>query len=297
MSTKVQFRLRIGDGFSWRGLARQAVTAAPGGRRGGGTQVTPTGRTRPMRGLLAILAFLAAASANAQDTLLVFAAASLRESLDAVNAAWVQQGGAKPVASYAASSALARQLEGGAPAQVFISADLDWMDYAEKRNLIQPATRRNILGNKLVLVAPAASKAQAQIAPGFPLAQLLGPSGRLALGDPQHVPAGKYAKAALEKLGVWDTVADRVAAAESVRAALALVARGEAPLGIVYETDAKAEPKVRVVADFGTGLHPPVIYPAALVAGAKPASAGYLAFLSSAQAKALFRRHGFTPLN
>jgi len=253
-----------------------------------------------MRSLLCNLCLLAGlfpAPAVAQDTLLVFAAASLRESLDAVNADWVQRGGARPVVSYAASSALAKQLDGGAPAQVYISADLDWMDYAEKRGLIQSTSRRNLLGNKLVLVAPAASKVRAAIAPGFPLAQLLGPSGRLAIGDPQHVPAGKYARAALEKLGVWDSVANRVAAAENVRAALALVARDEAPLGIAYETDARAEPKVRVVAEFRPGLHPPVIYPAALVAGAKPPAAAYLDFLASPQARAQFRKYGFTPLN
>jgi molybdate transport system substrate-binding protein len=246
---------------------------------------------------VALIAMLSALPALAQDTMLIFAAASLKESLDAVNAAWAQQGGAKAVVSYAASSALAKQIEGGAPAQVFISADLDWMDYVEKRNLIQAGTRKNILGNKLVLVAPLSSKAQATIAPGFPLAQLLGPSGRLALGDPQHVPAGKYAHAALEKIGVWDSVSNRIAAAESVRAALALVARDEAPLGIVYETDAKAEPKVRVVAAFGEGLHPPVIYPAALLKDAKAPAAAYLAFISSPQSKALFQRYGFTPLN
>jgi len=245
--------------------------------------------------LVAAMAF--SVSVPAHDTTLVFAAASLKESLDAVNAAWVQQGGFKPVVSYAASSALAKQIEGGAQAQVFISADLDWMDYLEKRNLIQAATRKNLLGNKLVLIAPAASKAQAAVAPGFPLAHMLGSSGRLALGDPQHVPAGKYAHAALEKLGVWDSVSNRVAAAETVRAALVLVAREEAPLGIVYETDAKAEPKVRVVATFADGLHPPVIYPAALLKGAKGQSATYLSFLFSPQAKALFQRFGFAPLN
>jgi len=252
-----------------------------------------------MRKLLARLVLLAsfAPRADAQDTMLVFAAASLKDSLDAVNADWVKRGGAKPVVSYAASSALAKQLDGGAPAQVFISADLDWMDFAEKRGLIQSATRRNLLGNKLVLVAPAASKAQATITPGLPLAQMLGPAGRLALGDPQHVPAGKYARAALETLGVWGSVSNRIAAAENVRAALTLVARDEAPLGIVYETDARAEPKVRIVADFGTGLHPPVVYPAALVTGARAPAAAYLDFLASPQAKAQFRGFGFTPLN
>lgn len=252
-----------------------------------------------MRRLLAILALLGALAprADAQEQVLVFAAASLKESLDAVNAAWVQQGGAKVTASYAASSALAKQVENGAPAQVFISADLDWMDYVEKKSLTQPATRKNLLGNRLVLAAPAASKAQATIAPGFPLAQLLGPSGRLALGDPQHVPAGKYAKAALERLGVWDSVAGRIAAAESVRASLAFVAREEAPLGIVYETDARSDPKVRIVATFPDGLHPPVTYPAALLKDAKGPAGDYLKFLASAQARAIFQKYGFTPLN
>ena len=243
----------------------------------------------------AALAF-AATCANAQ-ALTVFAAASLKEALDAVNAAWVQQGGARPVVSYAASSALAKQIDAGAPAQVFIPADLEWMDYVESRNLIQPGTRRNILGNRLVLIAPASSKVQATIAPGFPLAQLLGPSGRLALGDPQHVPIGRYAQAALEKLGVWNSVSSRIAAAENVRVSLAFVAREEAPLGIVYETDARSEPKVRIVAEFGPGLHPPVVYPAAVVARAKPNAAAYAAYLSSPAAKAIFQRHGFTPLN
>lgn len=252
-----------------------------------------------MKKLLATLALLAAFApgANAQDTLLVFAATSLKESLDAVNAAWVQQGGAKTATSYAASSALARQIEGGAPAQVFISADLEWMDYLEKRALLQPGTRRNLVGNKLALIAPAQSKAQVTLARGVQLAPLLGASGRLAIGDPQHVPIGKYARAALEKLGAWDAVSRRLAATENVRAALALVARDEAPLGIVYETDARAEPKVRIVAVFGEGLHPPVIYPAAAIRGAKAGAGAYLAFLSAPQAKALFRQHGFTPLN
>ncbi len=246
---------------------------------------------------LALLAAFVTAPVAAQDPILVFAAASLKDSLDAVNAAWVQQGGMKATSSYAASSALAKQIENGAPAQVFVSADLDWMDYVEKKGLIQPASRRNVLGNKLVLIAPNSSKAQATIAPGFPIAQLLGPSGRLALGDPQHVPVGKYAKAALEKLAVWNTVSSRVAAAESVRAALVFVAREEAPLGIVYETDARSEPKVRIVATFGEGLHPPVIYPAALTKEAKAPATDYLKFLSTPQAKAIFQKYGFTPLN
>ena len=240
---------------------------------------------------------LASTTVSAKESVLVFAAASLRDALDSVNAAWTKLSGDRAVASYAASSALARQIENGAPAQVFVSADLDWMDYVEKKGLIAPGTRRNLLGNKLVLIAPAGSTVQASIAPGFPLARLLGPSGRLALGDPQHVPAGKYAHAALAKLGVWDSVASRVAGAENVRAALNFVVREEAPLGIVYETDARAEPRVRIVATFGEGLHPPVVYPAAALKGATPAATAYLTFLSSPQAKALFQRYGFTPLN
>lgn len=250
-----------------------------------------------VRALAALLTALMVSSQGlAQDTTLVFAAASLKDAIEAIDSTWTQRGG-RAVASMASSSALARQIDNGAPAQVFISADLEWMDYLEKRGLLQPGTRRNLLGNRLVLIAPADSTLKTVIAPGFALAQLLGPDGRLAIGDPQHVPAGKYAKAALVKLGVWDSVARRVAAAENVRAALALVARGEAPLGIVYETDARAEPKVRIVATFGEGLHPPIVYPAALLRGARPAAAAYLAFLSGAEAKALFMRYGFTPLN
>lgn len=242
---------------------------------------------------LAILALLFSGWASAQQPL-VFAAASLKNALDEV----AGLASPKPAISYAASSALARQIEGGAPAQVFISADLDWMDYLEQRKLIRAGTRRNLLGNKLVLIAPAASTIKVEIAPGFPLARLLG-DGRLATADPAHVPAGKYTKAALEKLGVWNSVSGRLAAAENVRAALALVARGEAPLGSVYSTDAAAEPKVRVVAAFPDGLHPPIVYPAALTSSA-PASgpaADFLALLGSPLARKVFQKHGFTPLN
>jgi len=234
-----------------------------------------------------------AASAHAQP-LIVFAAASLKNALDEVAAV----SPSKPTISYGASSALARQIENGAPAQVFLSADLDWMDYLGQRKLLRPGTRRNVLGNKLVLVAPAASAAKAELRPGFPIASLLG-NGRLAIADPAHVPAGKYTKAALEKLGVWDSVAGRLAATENVRAALALVARGEAPLGSVYSTDAAVEPKVRVVATFVDGLHPPIVYPAALTsaAPASGAAADFLALLGSAVARNVFEKHGFTPLN
>jgi len=240
-----------------------------------------------LAGLLALLA----PTAQAQ---LVFAAASLKNALDEVAAL----SAAKPAISYAGSSALARQIEAGAPAQLFISADLDWMDYLEKRKLIRVGTRRSLLGNRLVLIAPAGSAVKAAIGPGFPLAKLLG-DGRLATADPTSVPAGKYTKAALEKLGVWDSVAGRIAPAENVRAALLLVARGEAPLGTVYATDAAVEPKVRVIAAFPDGSHPAIVYPAALTASA-PASgpaANFLSLLSSPAARKVFEKYGFTPLH
>jgi molybdate transport system substrate-binding protein len=246
-----------------------------------------------MRALWAVLLALLALPALAQERVLVFAAASLKNAIDEVNAAYT---GARVVASYGASSALARQIENGAPAQVFISADLDWMDYLEKQRLLQPGTRRNLLGNRLVLIAPAGTKSGLRIAPGFALAPALG-GGRLALANPDAVPAGKYAKAALEKLGVWDEVSRRVAAAENVRAALLLVARGEAPLGVVYETDARSERAVSVLDRFDAALHPPIVYPAALLRGSGAQGAGYLAYLASAQAMALFEKHGFAPLH
>jgi molybdate transport system substrate-binding protein len=239
---------------------------------------------------LLLLGMLLPAAASAQT---VFAAASLKNALDEVAATST----AKPTISYAASSALARQIESGAPASVFISADLEWMNYLEQRKLIQPATRRNLLGNRLVLVAPAGSTATVQIQKGFRLAGLLG-SGRLAVGDPQHVPAGKYAREALEKLGAWDSVAGKLAPSENVRVALALVARGEAPYGIVYATDAASEPKVRVAGTFPDGLHAPIVYPAALTTAAKgPEAATFLQLLSSPAARKVFEKHGFTPLN
>jgi len=248
--------------------------------------------TRMARRLLLAALFIPLA-AQAQSTI-VFAAASLKNALDEVAAA----SPSKPIISYGASSALAKQIEAGAPAQVFISADLDWMDYLEQRKLLRDGTRKNILGNKLVLIAPAGSAVKTEIQPGFPLAKLLG-DGRLATADPAHVPAGKYTKAALEKLGVWDAVAGKLAPAETVRAALALVARGETPLGTVYATDAAAEPKVRVVAVFPDGLHPPVVYPVALLSGAPAtgAAADFVALLSSPAARKVFEKHGFAPLN
>jgi len=244
--------------------------------------------------LVFLLLALAISGAARSQSLVVFAAASLKNALDDVAA----MSPSKPAISYAASSALAKQIESGAPAQVFISADLDWMDYLDRKKLIREGTRRNLLGNKLVLIAPADSAVKADIGPGFPLAKLLG-GGRLATADPASVPAGKYTKSALEKLGAWDPVSGRLAPADNVRAALLLVARGEAPLGTVYATDAAIETKVRVVAVFPDGLHPPIVYPAALTASAPPsgAAADFLSLLSSPAARKRFEKYGFTPLN
>ncbi|MEA1674210.1 molybdate ABC transporter substrate-binding protein [Nitrospirillum sp. BR 11163] len=232
---------------------------------------------------------------------LVFAAASLKNALDNANAAYVAGGGAKATITYAASSALAKQIEAGAPADVFISADEDWMDYLAGKGLIQPTTRRDLLGNDLVLVATADSKTTLEIKQGFALDQALDAAqkgGRLAVGDPTAVPAGKYAKAALQKLGAWDKVQDRLAPAENVRAALALVARGEAPFGIVYKTDAVAEPGVRIVATFPVDSHAPILYPIALAKDSTSAQARvFLEFVASPQARPLFEAQGFTVLS
>ena len=237
------------------------------------------------------LGTVSAAGAAAQE-LLVFAAASLKDALDAVIVEY--PGEAAITASYASSSVLARQIEQGAPADVFISANSEWMDYLAERDLIRADTRADLLGNGLVLVAPAASDVALEIAPGFDLVGALG-GGRLAMGDPDHVPAGIYGKAALESLGVWHAVAPQVARADNVRAALALVARDEAPLGIVYRSDALAEPGVRVVDAFPEDSHPPIVYPIALVAGGQqPAAAGLVDFLKSPAAAPLFERAGFT---
>jgi molybdate transport system substrate-binding protein len=226
---------------------------------------------------------------------LVFAAASLKDALDAVAAEWRTESGKQATISYAASSTLAKQIENGAPADLFISADRDWMDYLQQRNLIASASRRNLVGNKLVLIAPKDSTVQVTIAPGFPLAAVLG-DGRLAMADPAGVPAGRYAKAALIKLGVWRAVAGHIAAAENVRAALLLVARGEAPLGIVYQTDAAAEPGVRIVGTFPPESHPPIVYPMALTKTARPDAASVAAYLRGPAAGAVFEAQGFTVL-
>jgi molybdate transport system substrate-binding protein len=252
---------------------------------------------------LAVLALLIASvgagatSAAAQSApILVFAAASMKNALDDANELFERQKGVKVTTSYAASSALAKQIEAGAPADVFISADLDWMDYVDKKQLIRAGTRSNLLGNKIVLIAPAASALRLAITPNFPLAQALG-DGRLAMADPASVPAGKYGKAALEALGVWSSVAGKIAPAENVRATLLLVSRGETPLGIVYQTDAAADPSVKILASFPADTHPPIVYPVALLQGsANPAADDYLAFLKSAAARPSFEKQGFTLL-
>lgn len=252
-------------------------------------------RSWARRWLLIAGSVFACGGAHAQP-LTVFAAASLRNALDEVAAQW-RPGARPPSIAYGASSTLARQIENGAPAHLFLSADLDWMDYLAARGFIVTQTRRNLVGNTLVLISPSDRLDPVKIRPGFPIGALLG-TGRLALGDPQSVPAGKYAKSALEKLGVWPAVSARLAPAENVRAALALVARGEAPLGIVYGSDAAAEPKVRIAATFDPALHPPIVYPAALVSGARSTDAeAFLAYLSSAPVRKAFQKHGFTPLN
>ncbi len=227
---------------------------------------------------------------------LVFAAASLKTALDAIAVAWRRETGQEATISYAASPTLAKQIESGAPADMFISADLDWMNYLEQHKLIDPETRIDLLGNSLVLIAPADSAARATIATGFPLAALLG-DGRLAIADPASVPAGKYGRVALERLGVWSSVEHRIAAAENVRAALLLVARGEAPLGIVYQTDATAEPGVRIVDTFPPDSHPPIVYPMALTRAAGPEARAFAAYLRGPTACALFEAQGFTVLD
>jgi len=241
-----------------------------------------------------------ASEARAADAehpaIVVFAAASLTDVLGQLGAGFEGSTGIPVKLSFAASSALARQIENGAPADVFFSADSDWMDYLQARNLIAPGTRRNVVGNRLVLIAPAASTVRLKVEPGFHLAQALG-KGRLATGDPDSVPAGRYARAALTKFGVWDSVAARVAGAENVRAALGLVDRGDAPLGIVYETDALIDKGVRIVDTFPADSHPPIVYPIALTASAKTGAAQFEDYLRTPAADALFLKYGFMPLH
>ena len=245
--------------------------------------------------IVLIFALLATLPAQTQDkTVTVFAAASMKNAIDNINAAFTKATGVRVVASLAASSVLAKQIEQTAPADVFASADLEWMDYVEQKKLIKGGTRVNMLGNKLVLIAPKDSKiGDVTIGQGFDLAKLAG-DGRIAVADVRAVPAGKYAKAALERLGGWAAAEPKLASAENVRAALALVGRGEAPLGIVYETDAKVEKNVKIVGYFPEDSHPPITYPVALTANSGPEAAQYLAFLRSGVAKTVFETYGFT---
>jgi molybdate transport system substrate-binding protein len=244
---------------------------------------------------LAIAALPCAAKAQ-EKSITVFAAASMKNALDDADAAFTKQSGIKVVASYDASSALMKQIEGGAPADAFVSADLKWMDYGSQKKLIKDDTRVSLLGNALVLIAGKDSKIDnVAIKPGFDLAGLAG-DGRIATGDVKAVPVGLYAKVALEKLGVWAAVEPKMAMTANVRAALVLVARGEAPLGIVYSTDAKVEPGVKVVGVFPEDSHDPIIYPVAATVNAKPDVTPYLAFLRSSAAKTIFEGYGFTVL-
>jgi len=237
-----------------------------------------------------------APAARAQQPLTVFAAASLQDALRDLGAQWQARGNPAPRLSFAASSALARQIEQGAPADIFISADEPWMDYLQQRNLIVNATRVSPIGNSLSLIAPVGSTVQVTLTRETNLLALLGPNGRIATGDPAHVPAGRYAQAALEWMGQWQAVGPRLARADNVRAALLLVERGEAPLGIVYETDAKASRGVRTVAAFPAESHPAITYPFAIARRAEnnPAARAFLAFVTAAEAAPTWQRFGFS---
>ncbi len=242
-----------------------------------------------------ILAFAAPALAQPQAPLTVFAAASMRDVLDAQAAAFTRAGGPPVRFSYAASSAIARQIESGAPADIFISADSDWMDYVAQRGLIDTRSRRNLVTNRLALIAPADSKLSLSLQKNTALLAALG-GGRLAMAGPD-VPAGRYGRAALTSLGVWSSVEGRVVQADNVRNAMMFVSRGEAPLGVVYDTDAKVDPKVRIVGLFPENSHPRIVYPAAVVkTSANPAAARFMTFLRSPAAQDVFRTYGFKPL-
>ncbi len=254
-----------------------------------------TRRWMAMAALSGLLVPAAHAQGQKKPELLVFAAASLTDVLGELSAAWEKSSGVSVRLSFAASSALARQIEAGGAADVFVSADQEWMDYLASRDLIARGSRRDLVGNTLVLIAPADSKLRLRITQGFKLADALA-GGRLATGDPDTVPVGRYARAALTNLGAWDRVADRLVRAENVRAALTYVARGEAPLGIVYSTDAQIDPKVRVVGTFPDNSHPPITYPAAATATAGPSATSFLVYLASAEAAAIWKKFGFREL-
>ena len=249
--------------------------------------------------VVALCLTLLAAPAGAQEKkpaeLLVFAAASLTNVLGDLSKSYEQHGGVPIKLSFAASSVLARQVEAGGKVDVFISADQEWMDYLQSRNLIDKATRRNLVGNRLVLIAPADSKLDLKIAPGFALVAALN-GGRLSTGDPDTVPVGKYARSALTSLGVWDEVQDRLVRADNVRSAMMFVDRGEAPLGIVYTTDARVDPKVRIVDTFPANTHAPITYPGATIKGARAQARAYLEYLAGAEARETWTKYGFLEL-
>lgn len=242
--------------------------------------------------LAALLVMPARSQEQPRRELLVLAASSLTQVLGELSTAWEKSSGVPVKLSFASSSVLARQIEAGSRADVFVSADQEWMDYLQARNLIDESSRHNLAGNRLVLIAPADSKLQLSIAPGFRLREALG-SGRLSTGDPQTVPAGRYARSALISLGIWDEVADRLVSADNVRSAMMFVARGEAPLGIVYATDARLDRNVRVVDTFPANTHAPITYPAAATVAARRESAAYLEFLGGRDAAVVWKKFGF----
>jgi len=255
-------------------------------------------RSHWLKAAIALLLLLAApGTINARETgsITVFAAASLADVMQQIGKSYEARSGKHVVFSFAGSMILARQIEASAGVDLFISADVESMNYLDSKGLIARGTRTNLLGNQLVLIAPANSKTVLPIAPAFPLADAL-MGGRLAAADVDTVPAGRYAKAALTALGVWDNVKNRLAQGEDVRATLAYVARGEAPFGIVYATDARAEPKVRVVGTFPENTHEPIVYPAALTKDSKPDAAQFLAYLKTPAARNTLERAGFTVL-
>jgi molybdate transport system substrate-binding protein len=243
--------------------------------------------------LLAVMAARPApASGHSPQPLTVYAAVSLANALDEIGATYQRAGGRRVLFSYASSAVLARQIEAGAHADLYISADTEWMTYLQSRHLIDVASRRDLLGNSLVLIAPADSPLRLAIAPHFPLLPALA-GGRLAMGDPDSVPAGRYARTALERLGLWPALSGQLALTDNVRSALAFVARGEAPLGIVYLTDARSDPRVRIIDTFPATLHAPIVYPVALTTGAQADARALLDFLRGATAAEIFRKYGF----
>ena len=252
------------------------------------------GWTRGLAALWMALGLAAGARAEPGQPLLVFAAASLQESLDQLAADWTARSGRRVQVSYAGSAALARQIEQGAPADIFLSADRAWMDYLQERGLVAPDTRFDLAGNELVVVAPATDPAPLDLGQPGAVATRLGGDGRLSVAEVATVPAGRYARQALQATGHWPQLADRLAQSDNVRAALLFVARGEAPLGIVYATDARPEPRVVVVARFAPGSHPRIVYPAARVAASSdPGADAFLAWLRGPEARATLRRFGF----